>query len=62
MRASLQTGGVPIVLKYRPRRPRRPEIFDSVIAAYEQYCTTFECWRTDQLEDFVKALTRPEVA
>ncbi len=27
MRASLQTGGVPIALKYRPRRPRRPEIF-----------------------------------
>ena len=27
MRASLQTGGVPIDLKYRPRRPRRPEIF-----------------------------------
>jgi uncharacterized protein with von Willebrand factor type A (vWA) domain len=27
MRASLQTGGVPIVLKYRPRRPRRPEIY-----------------------------------
>ncbi len=27
MRASLQTGGVPVVLKYRPRRPRRPEIF-----------------------------------
>ncbi|MGZ4185739.1 MAG: VWA domain-containing protein, partial [Solirubrobacteraceae bacterium] len=27
MRASLQTGGVPIVLKYRPQRPRRPEIF-----------------------------------
>ena len=27
MRASLQTGGVPIELKYRPRRPRRPEIF-----------------------------------
>ena len=24
MRASLQTGGVPVVLKYRPRRPRRP--------------------------------------
>jgi len=21
----------------------------------------FECWRTDQLEDFVKALTRPTV-
>src|SRR5205807_6762227 len=27
MRASLETGGVPIRLKYRPRRPRRPEIF-----------------------------------
>ena len=27
MRASLQTGGVPVVLKYRPRRPRRPEIY-----------------------------------
>ena len=27
MRASLQTGGVPVELKYRPRRPRRPEIF-----------------------------------
>jgi uncharacterized protein with von Willebrand factor type A (vWA) domain len=27
MRASLQSGGVPIELKYRPRRPRRPEIF-----------------------------------
>ena len=27
MRASLQTGGVPIALKYRPKRPRRPEIF-----------------------------------
>jgi uncharacterized protein len=27
MRASLQTGGVPIDLKYRPKRPRRPEIF-----------------------------------
>src|SRR5213078_771910 len=25
MRASLETGGVPITLKYRPRRPRRPE-------------------------------------
>jgi uncharacterized protein with von Willebrand factor type A (vWA) domain len=32
---------------------------DSVIAAYERYCTAFECWRTDQLEEFVKALTRP---
>jgi uncharacterized protein len=27
MRASLETGGVPVVLKYRPQRPRRPEIF-----------------------------------
>jgi uncharacterized protein with von Willebrand factor type A (vWA) domain len=35
---------------------------DSVIAAYEKYCTAFECWRTDQLEDFVKALTKPIVA
>jgi uncharacterized protein with von Willebrand factor type A (vWA) domain len=32
---------------------------DSVIAAYEKHCTAFECWRTDQLEEFVKALTRP---
>jgi uncharacterized protein with von Willebrand factor type A (vWA) domain len=32
---------------------------DSVIAAYEQFCEAFECWRTDQLEEFVKALTRP---
>src|SRR5207247_2865076 len=27
MRASLETGGVPVVLKYRPNRPRRPEIY-----------------------------------
>ena len=27
MRASLQTGGVPVELKFRPQRPRRPEIF-----------------------------------
>ena len=27
MRASLQTGGVPVVVKYRPLRPRRPEIY-----------------------------------
>ena len=27
MRASLQTGGVPVVLKFRPKRPRRPEIY-----------------------------------
>jgi uncharacterized protein with von Willebrand factor type A (vWA) domain len=163
MRASLETGGVPITLKYRPRRPRRPEIFvlcdvstsvtsavfererdfktaseaisrdagvadisgytdygrvweeflaliedelhpratvivlgdartngrpprdevfaaitaragrtfwlnpeprlywnygDSVIAAYEKHCVAFECWRTDQLEEFVKVLSR----
>ena len=32
---------------------------DSVISAYERHCVAFECWRTDQLEDFVKALTRP---
>jgi uncharacterized protein with von Willebrand factor type A (vWA) domain len=32
---------------------------DSVIARYEQYCTAFECWTTAQLEDFVRALTRP---
>ena len=32
---------------------------DSVIAAYEHYCTAFECWTTAQLEDFVRALTRP---
>ena len=35
---------------------------DSVIAAYEEYCTAFECWTTAQLEDFVKALTRPVIA
>ena len=34
---------------------------DSVIAAYEQHCTAFECWTVAQLEDFVKALTRPVV-
>jgi uncharacterized protein len=32
---------------------------DSVIAAYERHCEAFECWTTTQLEDFVKALTRP---
>ena len=35
---------------------------DSVISAYEQYCTAFECWTTAQLEDFVRALTRPVVS
>ncbi len=34
---------------------------DSVIAAYANYCEAFECWTTRQLEDFVKALTRPIV-
>jgi len=32
---------------------------DSVIATYERYCEAYECWTTRQLEDFVKALTRP---
>jgi uncharacterized protein with von Willebrand factor type A (vWA) domain len=27
IRASLETGGVPVVLKHRPRRPRRPELY-----------------------------------
>ncbi len=27
MRGSLQTGGVPVVIKQRPRRPRRPELY-----------------------------------
>jgi uncharacterized protein with von Willebrand factor type A (vWA) domain len=27
MRASLQTGGVPVVLRYKPLRPRRPELY-----------------------------------
>jgi uncharacterized protein with von Willebrand factor type A (vWA) domain len=35
---------------------------DSVIAAYEHYCQAFECWTTGQLEEFVKALTRPAVS
>jgi hypothetical protein len=32
---------------------------DSVIAAYEEFCDAYECWTTRQLEDFVRALTRP---
>jgi uncharacterized protein len=32
---------------------------DSVVAAYEPFCSLHECWTTRQLEDFVKALTRP---
>jgi uncharacterized protein with von Willebrand factor type A (vWA) domain len=35
---------------------------DSVIAAYERHCTAFECWRTDQLEEFVKVLSRGAAA
>src|SRR5579859_6450770 len=35
---------------------------DSVIDVYAQHCIAFECWRTDQLEEFVKALTRPTTA
>ncbi len=35
---------------------------DSVISVYEQYCQAFECWRTDQLEEFVKALTKPQAS
>jgi uncharacterized protein with von Willebrand factor type A (vWA) domain len=35
---------------------------DSVIAAYERHCDAYECWTTEQLEDFVKALTAPVVA
>lgn len=35
---------------------------DSVIAAYEKHCQAFECWTTAQLEEFVKALTRPVTA
>jgi uncharacterized protein with von Willebrand factor type A (vWA) domain len=27
MRSSLETGGVPLYLRYRPKRPRRPEIY-----------------------------------
>jgi len=34
---------------------------DSVIAAYEQHCQAFECWSIKHLEEFVKALTRPQV-
>jgi uncharacterized protein len=34
---------------------------DSVISVYEQHCIAFECWTTGQLEDFVRALTRPGV-
>ena len=34
---------------------------DSVISAYTPFCEAYECWTTRQLEDFVKALTRPTV-
>jgi uncharacterized protein with von Willebrand factor type A (vWA) domain len=32
---------------------------DSVISAYEEHCEAYECWTTQQLEDFVRALARP---
>ncbi len=35
---------------------------DSVIASYEEYCQAFECWTTAQLEEFVRALTRPVIS
>jgi uncharacterized protein with von Willebrand factor type A (vWA) domain len=35
---------------------------DSVISAYERFCDAYECWTTSQLEDFVRALTRPAYA
>ena len=35
---------------------------DSVVSAYEPFCSLHECWTTRQLEDFVKALTRPSYA
>ena len=35
---------------------------DSVISAYEQHCQAFECWRTDQLEDFVRVLSQSVTA
>jgi len=34
---------------------------DSVISAYAEHCRAFECWTTNQLEDFVRALTAPVV-
>ena len=35
---------------------------DSVVSAYAPFCELHECWTTRQLEDFVKALTRPQHA
>jgi uncharacterized protein with von Willebrand factor type A (vWA) domain len=32
---------------------------DSVVNAYAPFCELHECWTTKQLEDFVRALTRP---
>jgi hypothetical protein len=39
--------------------PKTSNYGDSVIAAYERFCEAHECRTTRQLEDFVKALTRP---
>lgn len=35
---------------------------DSVISAYAEHCEAYECWTTQHLEDFVKALTAPDAA
>jgi uncharacterized protein with von Willebrand factor type A (vWA) domain len=35
---------------------------DSVVSAYAPFCELHECWTTKQLEEFVKALTRPQRA
>src|SRR3712207_4053780 len=35
---------------------------DSVVSAYAPFCELHECWTTGQLEEFVKALTRPHRA
>ena len=55
----------------RDRRAGRPHVLAQPRAAavlelrrlrdpaYEQHCEAYECWTTRQLEDFVKALTRP---
>ena len=37
MRASLETGGVPVVLKYKPKRPRRPELYVLCDVSHERH-------------------------
>jgi uncharacterized protein with von Willebrand factor type A (vWA) domain len=43
-----------------------PELYwnygDSVISKYAEYCEAYECWTTQHLENFVKALTAPDAA